>query len=117
VRRFYEAASNAGLRSDNPAAGVKSLRIREAIENFKYLCDEELARLLSVIPDPEQAAGIEKIRRLRSLIIVNLMALHGLRTIEVYRASVQDLTEKGGNLAWRCAARSRAIRTAHRCSP
>ena len=35
VRRFYEAARNAGLRPDNPAAGVKSARVRQATEDFK----------------------------------------------------------------------------------
>src|ERR1039458_9617521 len=34
VRRFYEAARNAGLRADNPAAGVKSPRVRQATEDF-----------------------------------------------------------------------------------
>ena len=41
---------NAGLRPDNPAAGVKSPRVRQATEDFKYLCDEELAKLL--VGDP-----------------------------------------------------------------
>ena len=39
VRRFYDASMNAGLRPDNPAAGVKSPRMRYATEDFKYLCD------------------------------------------------------------------------------
>ena len=98
IRRFYEAARNAGLRSDNPAAGVRSPRVRQAAEDFKYLCDEELARFLSVIPDPDQATGQDRIRRLRSLLIVSMMALQALRTIEVHRASVEDLTEKGETL-------------------
>jgi len=98
VRRFYEAARNAGLRADNPAAGVRSPRVRQAAEDFKYLCDEELARFFSVIPDPDQATGKDQIRRLRSLLIVSLLALHGLRTIEVHRANLEDLTEKGENL-------------------
>ena len=89
VRRFYEAARNAGLRADNPAVGVRSPRIRNAVDDFKYLRDKELARLFSVIPDPNQAAGKERVRRLRNRLLVELMALHGLRTIEVYRASVR----------------------------
>ena len=35
VRRFYEAARDAGLRLDNPAAGVKGPRVRHATEDFK----------------------------------------------------------------------------------
>jgi site-specific recombinase XerD len=98
VRRFFDAARNAGLRTDNPAAGVKSPRIRHATEDFKYLSDDQLAKLLAAVPDPNQAAGPEKIRRLRSLLLMCMMALQGLRTIEVRRANVEDLTEKSGNL-------------------
>jgi integrase/recombinase XerD len=99
VRRFYEAARSAGLRADNPAAGVKSPRVRQATEDFKYLCDDQLAQFLAAIPDPDQAAGAEKVKRLRNLLMVTMMALQALRTIEVHRANVEDLTEKGGNLA------------------
>jgi integrase len=99
VRRFYEAARNAGLRSDNPAAGVKSPRVRQATEDFKYLCDDQLAEFLTAIPDPDQATGREKVKRLRDLLMVSMMSLQALRTIEVHRANVEDLTEKGGNLA------------------
>jgi site-specific recombinase XerD len=98
VRRFYEAARNAGLRTDNPAAGVKSPRVRQATEDFKYLCDEQLAQLLAAIPDPDAAAGAEKVKRLRNLLMVTMMALQGLRTIELRRANVEDLTERGEHL-------------------
>ena len=99
IRRFYEAARNAGLRPDNPAAGVRSPRIRQAAEDFKYLSDEELARFFSVIPNPDAATGQDRVRRLRSLLIVSMMALQGLRTIEVHRVNVDDLTERGEHLA------------------
>jgi site-specific recombinase XerD len=98
LRRFYEAARNAGLRPDNPAAGVKSPRVRQATEDFNYLCDEELAKLFAAIPDPERARGPEKVRRLRNLLMVSMMALQALRTIEVHRANLEDLLEKGEHL-------------------
>jgi len=98
IEEGFDAARSAGLRPDNPAAGVKSPRVRHATEDFKYLCDEELAKLLSVIPDPEQTTGREKVRRLRNLLMIRMMALQGLRTVEVQRANVEDLTEKGENL-------------------
>jgi site-specific recombinase XerD len=98
VRRFYEAARNAGLRPDNPAAGVKSPRVRQATEDFKYLSDDELRRLLAAIPDIDLAAGPEKIRRLRNRLMVCMMALQALRTVEVHRANVEDLTEKSDNM-------------------
>ena len=95
VRRFYEAARNAGLRTDNPAAGVKSPRVRQATEDFKYLSDDEPGKLLAAIPDPDESTGAEKVKRLRNLLMVTMMALQGLRTIEVRRANVEDLTERG----------------------
>jgi len=98
VRRFYEAARTAGLRTDNPAAGVKSPRVRQATEDFKYLCDEQLAKLIAGIPDPDQVTGRHQVQRLRNLLMVSMMALQGLRTIEVHRANVEDLTQKGEHL-------------------
>ena len=98
VRRFYDAARNAGLRLDNPAAGVKGPRVRHATEDFQYLSEEELSKLLSAIPDPKAATGWDKLRRMRNQLMVGMMALQALRTIEVERANVEDLTEKGEHL-------------------
>ena len=41
----------------------------------------------------------EKVRELRDLLMIDMMALHGLRTIEVQRANVEDLTDLGVNFA------------------
>ncbi len=98
LRRFYDAACNAGLRPDNPAAGVKAPRQRQATEDFKYLCDDELAKLFAAIPNPDEAIGLEKVRHLRNLLTVSMMALQALRTVEVHRANVDDLLEKGEHL-------------------
>jgi integrase len=142
VRRFYEAARNAGLRADNPATGVKSPRVRQATEDFKCLCDDQLAHFLAAFPDPDRATGPEQVKRLRNLLMVTRMALQGLRTVEVHRADVEDLTERGEHLvllvrgktrdrivylrpdtAERLRAylavppRCRATRPGHRCSP
>ena len=99
VRRFYEAARHAGLCSDNPAAGVKSPRVRQATEDFKYLSNEQLDNLLASVPNPEEASGPEKVKRLRNLLSLMMMALHGLRTVEVHRANVEDLLERGEHTA------------------
>ena len=48
--------------------------------------------------DPDQASGPEKVRRLRNLLMVSMMALQGLRTVEVHRANLEDLLEKGEHL-------------------
>ena len=98
VRRFYEAARSAGLRQDNPAAGVKGPRVRQALEDFKYLTAEELTRLLASIPDPDQADGRHRLILLRELLAICLMALQGLRTAEVQRANARGSHRKGGNL-------------------
>ncbi|MBS1875402.1 MAG: tyrosine-type recombinase/integrase [Acidobacteria bacterium] len=98
VRRFYEAARSAGLRQDNPAAGVKGPRVRHAAEDFKYLSEEQLAALLAAIPDPDAVTGWDKLRRMRNQLMVGMMALQALRTIEVQRANVEDLTDKGEHL-------------------
>lgn len=98
VRRFYQAAVTAGLRADNPAIGVKPPRIRRAAEDFKYLDGGQLERLLNAVPDPEEAEGREKLKRMRNLLLLYMMALQGLRTIEVHRGNVEDLTERGEHL-------------------
>jgi len=99
VRRFYEAARTAGLSGDNPAAGVKSPRVRQAAEDFKYLSDEQLQSLLAAVPNPEETGGLERVKRARNLLLLMMMALHGLRTVEVYRANVEDLLERGEHTA------------------
>jgi integrase len=78
---------------------VKPPRIRQATEGFKYLSNSELAKFLSVLPDPDRATGPEKVPGLRDLLMIDMMALHALRTIEVHRANVEDLSDKGENFA------------------
>ena len=99
VRCFYEAGRSSGLRQDNPVAGVRPPRVRRAAEDFKYLTADQLARLLAAVPGPDEATGVEQIKRLRDRLMLSLMALHGLRTVEVHRASLEDLTERGGSTA------------------
>ena len=60
VRRFYEAARNAGLRTDNPAAGVKGPRVRQTAEDFKYLCARGSGQVAGAIADPGQARGARR---------------------------------------------------------
>jgi site-specific recombinase XerD len=99
LRRFYQAAVNAGFRKDNPVSGVRSPRVRHAAEDFKFLSGEQLERLLVAVGDPAAANGRQQVRRLRDLLMVALMGLHGLRTIELHRGSVEDLTVRGGYTA------------------
>jgi integrase len=77
---------------------VKSPRVRQATEDFNYLCDDQLDKFLAAIPNPDEATGREKVQRLRNLLMVSMMALQALRTIEVHRANAEDLTERGEHL-------------------
>jgi site-specific recombinase XerD len=106
VRRFYEAARNAGIRLDNPAVGVRSPRVRQATDDFKYLTEDELNRLFAAIPNPDRADGSERVFRLRNRLMVAMMALQAFRTVEVHRANVEDLSERDGN--WTLVVRGKA---------
>ena len=85
LRRFYQAAVNAGLRADNPAAGVRPPKDKRAAEDFGYLSEVELTLLLRSVPDAY------KEKNLRDRAMLALLGLQGLRTIEVERANVADL--------------------------
>jgi len=51
LRRFYQAAKERGLISDNPAAGVKAPRDKtDPAERITYLEEGELTHLLASIP-------------------------------------------------------------------
>jgi site-specific recombinase XerD len=93
LRRFYRAAVDAGLRPDNPAAGVRPPREKRALEDFGYLTEVELTLLLRAVPK-EQA---EKALRDRALLA--LFGLQGLRTVEIERANADDLQQRGDGMA------------------
>ena len=85
VRRFYAAAVRHGLMAGNPAEGVrpgKDLTAPE--EKMKTLDREGLASLVAHIP-ADTIAGT------RDRAVVGLMALHGLRRIEVHRLNHESL--------------------------
>jgi site-specific recombinase XerD len=85
VRRLYEAIRWRGLRSDNPAAGVKAPRDRTVQdERVKYLPLEGLKRLLAA-PDGDRA----QVKRDRAML--SLMGVHGLRVAEVAGLELDDV--------------------------
>jgi len=85
VRRLYEAIRWRGLRSDNPAAGIKAPRDRTVQdERVKYLPLEGLKRLLAA-PDGESA----QVRRDRAML--SLMGVHALRVAEVAGLELDDV--------------------------
>jgi site-specific recombinase XerD len=93
LRRFYQAAVNAGLRPDNPATGVRPPKEKRAVEDFDYLSEVELTLLLrSVSVDYKE-------KNLRDRALLALLGLQGLRTIEIERANVSDLERRGDSTA------------------
>lgn len=85
---FYSAAVEQGLCSANPVDGVKAPKEKRSWEDIRYLTEGELELVLRSI-----AKSGEK--GLRDRLVVGLMGLQGLRTVEVHRASVEDLREEG----------------------
>lgn len=83
VRKFYEWAEAYKLYP-NIAKGVKTPRRKQAFKK-QHLTDEKSGELLSHF----------KSLSLRDYAIVNLILRTGLRTIEVVRADVGDITFKG----------------------
>lgn len=83
VRKFYEWAEAYKLYP-NIAKGVKTPRRKQAFKK-QHLTDEKSRELLSHF----------KSLSLRDYAIVNLILRTGLRTIEVVRADVGDITFKG----------------------
>lgn len=83
VRKFYEWAESYKLYP-NIAKGIKTPRRKQAFKK-QHLTDEKSSELLSHF----------KSLSLRDYAIVNLILRTGLRTIEVVRADVEDITFKG----------------------
>lgn len=85
LRRLYAAAIAEGLRADNPALGVHPPRDRRAAELLPCLAEGELVRLLAAVPRADTMPA------LRDRALLALLALQGLRTVEITRANVEDL--------------------------
>lgn len=83
VRKFYEWAESMKLYP-NIAKGVKTPKRRQAFKK-QHLTEQKCKELLNFFME----------RNLRDYAIVNLILRTGLRTIEVVRLDVGDLTFKG----------------------
>lgn len=88
IKQFYNIAVKLNLIKSSPAkdVGVKAYEPNE-ISPLKFLTIEQLNHLLSIIP----AYDGKHMEYLRDRTIIMLMALEGLRTVEVYRMSVSDI--------------------------
>ncbi len=85
IRRFYDSAVEAGLRDNNPAAGVRGGKDQTpGEEKIKSLTNAALIRLMSVI-------NTDKLVGKRDRAIIAMMAIHGLRRIEIERMNESSL--------------------------
>jgi site-specific recombinase XerD len=93
VRRFYAMAQARGFRHDNPAEGLKAPKdLMDRTERVKWLPLGAIQRLLEA-PDVSKPTGI------RDRAILMLLAVHGLRRMEVARLQLEDLDLEGGMLS------------------
>jgi integrase/recombinase XerD len=105
VRRFYAASVQEGLVKENPALGLKAPKDKiDRGDRLSYLESEELARLLAAIPKDS------RLKSLRDLALLGIMALQGPRSVELHRANVGDLRQTGGNLGLKVSGKG-SVRT------
>lgn len=104
VRGFYKWASAEGI-CDNVAQNVGSVRTRKETFRRMHLENEEGARLITEAYLPKEYTAVnagvkrklksnDELIRLRNHAMINLMLRTGLRTIEVSRADVGDITAR-----------------------
>ena len=86
VRRFYQSAVDRELIENNPAINVHAPKDRRAKkEQIKYLSAGEAELLFREI----SSGG--SVKALRDRAMIGLMALEGLRRVEIVRACVSDI--------------------------
>lgn len=95
IKQFYNVAVKVGLLQTSPAkdVGVKAYEAN-VISPLKFLNLQQLKHLLNTIPDYTE----ENIHYLRDKLMIMLMALEGLRTVEVHRLSVADIDFEMGTV-------------------
>lgn len=102
VRGFYKWAAAEGI-CDNVAQNVGSVRTRKETFRRMHLENEEGAKLITESYLPKEYSAVnegvcrklrsnDELIRLRNHAMINLMLRTGLRTIEVARADVGDIT-------------------------
>lgn len=85
IKRFYDMVVSRGLRQDNPAKGVKPPKEKtDRSEMVKWLPISAIQQILHA-PDATTLKGK------RDRAILSLMALHGLRVMEVASLTMPDI--------------------------
>ena len=85
VRRFYESAVRREIIRRNPAKYVTAGRDPNAVPVVHYLTEGQLEYLIRIMPRASE-------REMRDRLMVWMMGVEGLRTIEVMRLSVEDIS-------------------------
>lgn len=92
VRRFYQAAFERRMITENPALGVNPPREKsDPGEKITFLEEVELQQLLNSVPKDGE------IKNLRDRAMIALMAMEGPRTVEMHRVNIGDLIRQGRN--------------------
>lgn len=94
VRSFFNWAAAQRLIPYNPAAGIKGAKRQNARSHKRDSLTDAEVRRLSAIPDDTPSG-----RRDRA--IIHLMLFTAARTVEVYRANLDDLATEAGHLVLR----------------
>lgn len=104
IRGFYKWLTTEGI-CENIAQNVGSVRTNKSTFRRMHLENEQGAELLTEVYIPKRVYGVnhgvtkklqtnEKLISLRNYAMINLMLRTGLRTIEVSRADIGDVTTK-----------------------
>lgn len=89
IRRFYDAGIRHGLMQHNPASQVKGGKdLTPAVEKIVALSEKALRELLRVTP-------ASSISSTRDRAMIALMAIHGLRRVEIERLDHEHLDLEG----------------------
>jgi site-specific recombinase XerD len=89
IRRFYAAAQKYALIQHNPAEGVRGGKdLTAPEEKIQFLAEQALSALLAQIP-------LDSLAGARDRALVALLAIHGLRRIEVHRLNHESLQLEG----------------------
>ncbi len=104
IRRFYEAAIKHGLVRDNPALRVRGGKdLTPPEERLQTLSRGALVELIDSIP---RATLLGK----RDRALVALMAVHGLRRVEIHRVDHEHLDTSGETAFLRVMGKGNRVR-------
>lgn len=88
IRKFYHIAQKFALIASNPVEDIKAPRDPDADSvSLQYLTAGQIEYILRSIT-------VEDEKTLRDLVIIFLMALEGLRTVEIYRMSIEHIDQE-----------------------